>query len=573
MEKMNFCSVFLVVVVLLITMMSSAASGDESPRYFGINHYYNPWGRSDDSVYFKDNSKRIHGFKHTGIPAESGGGDSFAGVAWLDFNNDGWLDFYIANGLGSKDGLMMNNTDGTFRNVIDASGIGGENGSAGVVTADLDNDGLTDIIAVGETGLMSSPSLTNIRVLKNLGEGKFVDVTSTSGLVSSPRNEPGTAIHATLGDIDNDGLLDLFIVAPGSLAHRTQPPNSLWRNNGDFTFTDISAASGVAIATGSCVATFSHYDDDAWIDLYVADCNEINLAPTDLHVFKNNGDLTFDDLTVKLGLDTSKTIEPSATGRGYWMCIGLGDFDNDTDFDLFSTNFGLQLIPNQEMGFFEKNTDGTFTSVENEVGIGGTAKNFGWGCSFADFNNDGFEDLIFAGNLPAFGLIDELGSPGYLFVNNGDKRFSSKQLPVDLSSRYVTGLATADYNNDGFTDVIMATGAWEGEVSSRPILLTNRHYQNKNRSLTIKLEGVESNRSAIGAIVKVYLPGRILTKEVRAGSSFLSQDSPWLTFGVSRAKKISKIVVRWPQGNEEEYKNIRIKRSPIKIREGKGIVR
>jgi len=562
MKKINIFNVFLASAGLAVLGVSSIAYGHERAREVGTN-----------AVYFKDDSKKIKGYKHTGMPVDDGGGDSFTGVAWLDFNNDGWLDMYIANGLGSSDGLMMNNGDGTFTNVIVAAGIGGENGSSGVVAADLDNDGLTDIVAVGETGLMGMPSSANVRVFKNRGGGKFSDVTATTGLLSpSLTNEPGTAMHATLGDIDNDGFLDLFIVAPGSLAHRTQPANTLWRNNGDFTFTNISSASGVDIATGSCVATFSHYDNDAWIDLYVADCNDINLAPTDLHVFKNNGDLSFEDLTTKVGLDTSKTSEPSATGRGYWMCIGLGDFDNDSDFDLFSTNFGLQLVPNQEVGFFERNTNGTFTSVETEVGIGEQAIHFGWGCGFADFNNDGFEDVIHAGNLPAFGLINEQGGPGYLFVNQGNKQFSRNQLPVDLRSKYVTGLATADYNNDGFTDVVMSAGAWDGEVSSLPILLTNKHYKNRNRSITVKLEGVESNRSAIGAIVNVYLPGRILTKEVRAGSSFLSQHSPWLTFGVATAKKIKKIAVRWPNGNEEVYRNIRVKRTAIMIKEGKGIV-
>ena len=272
------------------------------------------------------------------------------------------------------------------------------------------------------------------------------------------------------------------------------------------------------------------------------------------------------------------TENPVLGQRGYWMCVALGDYDNDTDFDLFSSNLGLlfdgNLIPffqNQPHGFFERNTNGTYSSVESEVGIHPLAQNFSWGGSFADFNNDGWEDLIFAGNIPQFPFLQigpATGNPGYLFVNRGNKTFRRDPLPVDLSSKYSTGLATADFNNDGSIDVLISNGAYSEDPHPTPTLLRNKH--SRNSWLTLRLVGTKSNRNAIGARVQVELPGRILTKEIRAGSSFLSQNSPWLTFGLNRNQKARKVKITWPSGVVEEFTKVRGKRI-ITVVEGKGI--
>lgn len=512
-------------------------------------------------VSFTDESHRLIGFEHQGQV-----GDSLSGVAWFDMDNDGWLDFYVANGIGGLDGLMRNDGDGGFTNVIESAGIGDANGSSGVVAADLNNDGYTDIVAVGEAGVGGLPSEVAVRIFKNNGDMTFEDVTANSGLAIP--EVPGSAMHVSLGDIDNDGLLDLFFTAPGSLAFRTQTANSLWKNDGNFQFSNISAGSNVDYAAGACAAAFSHYDDDSWIDLFVADCNNIDMLPTSLRLFKNNGDLTFTELTQAVGLDTVSETDPSPTGRGYWMCVGLSDLDNDRDFDLFSTNFGGKVIPNQEAGMFERNTNGTFTSVETEFGLGDAVLDFGWGCSFADFNNDGFDDLAFVGNIPGFGVIGDTGNPGRLLINDGGKQFRQGELPVDLSNRYTSGLATADYNNDGFSDILAGNGAFL--TNDMPVLLLNQG-NSETRSLTVRLIGMESNRSAVGARVQVELPGRVLTKEVRAGSSILSQDSPWLTFGLARQSKASVVTVKWPSGHEDVVE-LGSARPVITIKEGVGIV-
>ncbi len=515
-------------------------------------------------VTFEETTGDLLGFTHG-----SNGGESLTGIAWLDYNNDGWLDFYVANGIDHNDGLMRNNHDGTFSNVIVEAGLADGNGSSGVVAADLNNDGHVDLIVTGETSaIINAPSARSIRVFRNNGDGRFSDVTALSG-VAIPSG-PGVAFQPVLGDIDKDSYLDLFVTAPGSLPAQRQLANHLFKNNGDFTFTDISAGSGVDYALGACSAAFSHYDNDDLIDLYVSDCGEITLKTNTLRLFQNNGDLTFTELTADVGLDTRTEGAPSPTGRGYWMCTGLGDYDNDADFDLFATNFGQFIpgFPNQESGFFERNTNGTFTSVETEVGIGDVAPHWGWGCSFDDFNNDGWVDLIFAGNLPGVNQIGEFGNPGYLFVNEGNKTFRNEGLPVDLSHKYSSGVATADYNNDGFVDIVVSNGSYADDPNPTPTLLKNK--RNHNHWITIRLVGTTSNRSAVGARVQVELPGRLLTKEVRAGSSFLSQNSPWLTFGLNKNRRAHKIKVTWPSGEVEEFKHVRGRRT-VTIVEGRGI--
>ena len=557
----------------------------DKPGFAGVGNGPPSAVRNAEVVEFEDASDRLIGFTHA-----SNGGDAATGIAWLDYNNDGWLDFYVANGIGHNDGLMRNNRDGTFTNVIQDAGFGDANGSSGVVAGDLNNDGHTDLVVTGEPAalvLFVVPSQRSIRVFKNNGDDTFSDVTAGSGVVIP--DEAGAAMQPVLGDIDNDGLLDLFVTGPGSVNTQQPKPSHLFRNLGGFEFDDISQGSGTEGAVGACAAAFSHYDDDGLVDLYVADCADILGRPTAMRLLKNNGDLTFTDITEQVGLPNPDLANPQVGQRGYWMCVALGDYDNDRDFDLFASNLGLlfdgNLIPffvNQPHGFFEHGTDGKFISVEEQVGIHPTAKNFSWGGSFADFNNDGWEDLIFAGNIPQFPFVQigpDTGNPGYLFVNQGDKTFRRDPLPVDLSNRFSTGLATADYNNDGLVDVIISNGAYAGDPAPTPTLLkntTSRHPQHRHRRrnqwITIRLVGTDSNRDAVGARVRVHLPGRVLTQEIRAGSSFLSQNSPWLTFGLNRNRHAQKIEVFWPSGAVEEFNHVSGRRT-ITIVEGLGIRR
>ncbi len=533
-------------------------------------------------VEFIDASNAVEGFTHgTSI------GDGLSGVAWLDYDNDGWLDFYVANGTPHDDGLLHNNGDGTFTNVSSSAGLADGNGSTGVVAADLDNDGDSDLVVTGDpAAFVGIPSLRAIRVFSNNGDGTFNDITAASG-VAIP-SSPGSAMHPTLGDINNDGYLDLFVTAPASLTNLgVVKPNHLFLNQGGLTFTDISASSGVGYSAASCEATFSHYDDDGYIDLFIADCNLAAPPPPGfplplfkaeaIRLFKNNGDNTFTQLEVGLPSPPPPEQQPFPPPfRGFWMCVGLGDIDLDQDFDLFSSNVGRVMGPNfpEPHGLFRRNADGAFTSIEVEAGITANAMEFSWGCSFADFNNDGWEDLIFVGNFPV-SPFNSYDSPGYLFVNEGGNTFRPEPLPVSLLRKYSSGLASADYDNDGSVDVVVSNASYNRggtniDLTAQPTLFKN--VGNDNHWLTVRLKGrPPSNRSAVGALVKVSVANRVLVKEVRAGSSFASQDSLWLTFGLNRQPRARRIEVTWPSGRVETFKNVRGDRR-ITIVEGRGIV-
>ncbi|MFQ5738335.1 MAG: CRTAC1 family protein [Acidobacteriota bacterium] len=510
------------------------------------------WAPEVDSlsaVVWTDVSTTLQGFTH-----QSASTEGFSGLAWFDYNEDGFLDLFLSNGAGHRNGLMRNNGDGTFTNVSFQAGLVDLFGGSGVAAADIDNDGHVDLF-VNRDGNIMVAIPPRSRLYHNNGDGTFSNITAASGIVIP--SQFGQAMVVAFGDVDNDGFVDLFIGAPGNLPVQNQPGNLLFHNNGDLTFTDISAGSGLDQPMATCAAAFTDYNDDGLQDLMLANCNDTTPAPTPFSLMINEGDLTFTDIASQVGLDTTTETDPSPTGRGFWMCVGLSDYDNDQDFDLFATNTGNRYGTGQEVGFFEHNADGTFTSVETEVGIGDEAQEFGWGCSFADFDNDGFDDLMFGGNLPQRGLIGPgVGNPGYLYMNNQDKTFTRQLLPVDLSDHYTTGIATADFDNNGTVDIAVSNGAWEGEPQAKAVLLSNGG--NGNRWLTVKLigDGIASNRDAIGARVTVIVQGRMMIKEVRAGSSFISQDSPWLHFGLGSRRMADWVIVRWPSGKRTVLRRV-----------------
>lgn len=560
-------------IPVLALWTAAAAAAGEPPR---------------PEVAFEDRTDAAAGFVH-----RAGGGDSVSGVAFLDYNGDGWLDLYVANGVGHDDGLLRNDGPGddgrvSFTNVAAEAGLGDGNGSSGVAAADLDNDGDTDLIVLGDAAfLFGTPSVRSIRLYANDGAGRFTDVTADSGLEIPQR--PGAALQAVLGDVDGDGFLDVFVVAPASLTdlESPRPGNHLFRNLGGLRFDDVSAGSGVDYAGAACAAAFSHYNRDGLIDLFVADCNVADppgdipgiptFRATPLRLYRNRGDGTFVRLDV--GLPDPPAEQPlPPTDRGFWMCVGLGDIDNDRDLDLFSTNVGtffespaFEGIP-QAHTLQERIPGGRFRAIEAEAGIADAARHFSWGCSFADFNNDGLDDLAFAGNLPQLG---EVGNPGYVFVNQGGRRFRSADLPVDLGTEYSSGVATGDWDNDGRVDLVISNAGFNvgalGTGEARPTLLRNLG-DGGNHSITIRLVGSPpSNRDAVGAEVRLVSGGLRMVKEVRAGSSFLSQDSPWLTFGLGQRRWARAIRVQWPSGRVERYHSVRGGRT-ITIVEGQGIV-
>lgn len=515
-------------------------------------------------VTFTDVSDQI-AFVH-----ETDGGDGLVGLAWFDFDNDGFLDLFITNGKGHDNGLFRNNGDGTFTDVAADAGVANGLGNSAVVAGDINNDGWADLFLSGEGGFVGDGQSPTKLYLNN-GDGTFSDITDTAGVPGS-----SVASSAAFGDINNDGYLDLFVTGLSDFTALEERPNRLYLNNGDLTFTDISASAGVDSVLGGCATALTDADGDGLLDILVANCADVNVLPQPVELFHNNGDLTFS--RVEAFNDIGITPEVAAvvgfpSSGGFWMAIALGDFDRDADLDLFFTNTGQNIGAalgglDTAHALSENNGDGTFSTTAS--GIADQGGEFGWGASFADFDNDGYPDLALAGSFPiiagnvsvlAFPLAFRegpgaigpgLGNPGRVLMNDGEGNFVSG-ITFGLENYYTSGLAVGDFNNDGFPDIAIGVTAF-GDNPGQPVLLQNSG--NDSNWLTIKTVGTTSNRDGVGALVTVTVGGSSQAQEVRAGSSFLSMDSPWLTFGLGESAAADFVEVVWPSGAVDRFTNI-----------------
>ena len=533
-------------VIFITTFLTSAAASTDNFS-------------KDQGVTFEDVSAIL------GPYTRSATGEGLGGIAWLDYDQDGDLDLYVTNGVFAANGLFRNNGDGTFTDVSITAGVANGLGNSGVVVGDIDNDGYPDIFLTGE-GRLSGPSQTPTRMYINNGDGTFADITASSGLVGSD-----SSLAAAMGDINNDGYLDVFIASPGHIPFLTGPgtgtsdENKLYLNNGDRTFTDITASAGVSglyvdvfgdtVSDGACVVGFNDYNNDGWQDIVVGNCNAFFsphivptpfvVRPTPLNLYRNNGDNTFTDVADSAGLNLP----------GLWMGLAFGDYDNDGDIDLFATSLGTSAGSQYPHALFRNNGDGTYTEISTNVGISNSE--FSWGATFADFDNNGGLDLYQTGSLPLFGIIGpEKGNPGRLFMNNGEGEFieDSSATGINLSSKYTSGVAQADFDNDGFIDIAVMTAPFSVGPITVPsedfVLLRNQG--NKNHWITVRLIGTQSNRDGIGAVIEAKTGNKIQIREVRAGSSFASSESPWPTFGLGKYQQ-AKITVTWPSGLTETF--------------------
>lgn len=491
------------------------------------------------------------------------GFDGQGGFAWLDYDADNDLDLLLTGGIGSKNGLFRNNNDGTFTDVSAESGID-VGGHGGVVAGDIDNDGYPDVYLSRE-GTIFGLAQNTPRFFHNNGDGTFTDISVMAGISGQE-----TTASPAMADINNDGYLDLFVAAAGH-RHFIFPPakqtlERLYLNNGDLTFTDITDSAGVASGLGSCVASFSYYDDDEWIDLFYGDCNNIDGAQTPFHIFRNNGDNTFVDVREEAGL-----------GLGHWMSSTLGDYDNDGDIDLFATSFGplspLGII--EAHALYRNNGDGTYTDVATEELA---VNQFSFGATFADWDNDGWLDLFYTGSQDTAGLIGpNIGNPGHMFFNDGAGNLieNNDAHGLDLRNILTSSVAKADYDQDGFLDLAIFASAYQMNdiVSGEPIgddgapfLLKNEG--NGNTGVTIRPHGDESNKMAIGAKMWLYTHDLTQVREIYAGGGFLTSESPWPHFGMGK-DKIGMLKVRWPSGLKEKF-IVRSNRV-LDIYEGEGI--
>ena len=506
-----------------------------------------------------------------------------SGIAFFDYDHDGWLDIYLTNGMrleetyapgqGPTSHLFKNNRDGTFTDVTERSGLARTGWGVGVSVGDYDNDGWDDLFCT---------TWGHNILFHNNGDGTFTDVTKKAGLYEE-RVRWGSGCCWL--DYDRDGFLDLFVgnyiefdqskvPAPGATTNcqwkgipvmcgpRGLPggSNILYRNNGEGTFTDVSEKSGI-LKPGprySITAVSYDFDNDGWPDIYVAVDSEPSI------LFHNNHDGTFTDIAVMAGCAYNEDGQEQA-GMG----VGVADYDCDGWFDIFKTNFA-----DDTSDLYRNNGDGTFTDVTFASGIGVNTQYVGWGTGFLDYDNDGWPDIIQI-NGHVYPEIDNqhLGAtfkvPRIVYRNLGNGKFKdvSAQLGPGISEKFSSrGCALGDYDNDGDIDVLVLN------MNDPPSLLRNDG-GNENNWIKLRLIGTKCNRTAIGARARVVTGKHVQMDEVASGGSVMSQSDLRLHFGLGQAKVVDLIEVKWPTTQKvERFANVEVNQF-LTVREGQGIVR
>jgi len=499
------------------------------------------------------------------------------GCAFLDYDNDGWMDIFLLSGTrlegnppGATNRLYKNNRDGTFTDVTEKAGLQAVGWANGVCVADYNNDGFDDIFCTyfGQNMLF-----------RNNGDGTFTEATKAAGLLNDkPRWGAGCAFL----DYDRDGNLDLFVSnyvhfsferAPVSGANsncnfhgvpvecgpRGLPTgmHSLYRNNGDGTFTDVSQQAGISQFTkcyGMTVVA-ADLDEDGWPDIYVA-CDS-----TPSLLFMNNHDGTFREEGVLRGVALSDDGEEQA-GMG----VGVGDYDLDGHLDLFKTHFA-----DDSCVLYHNDGKGNFDDVTRSSRIGVETRYVCWGAGMVDLDNDGYPDLFMVtGNV--YPEVERklaqypYKTPRAVFRNLGNRSFEEL---IDVAGPGVAaahssrGCAFGDFDNDGDVDILIVN------MNEPPSLLRN-DVQGKQNWIKVKLEGVKSNRSAIGARVIARYNGKAQAQCVLSQSSYYSCNDPRLHFGLG-GSPFADLEVHWPSGGSESFRHIRANQL-ITLREGVGPV-
>lgn len=501
------------------------------------------------------------------------------GVAFIDYDNDGWLDIFVLNGTrfggapaGTTNRLYRNNRDGTFTDVTEKAGLVREGWASAVCAGDYNNNGYPDLFITywGQNVLY-----------RNNGDGTFTDVTKEAGLVEAKRR---WGAGCTFIDYDRDGKLDLFVTnyvdfdpervpkpggnsfcnwkgIPVNCGPLGLPPgsHSLYHNNGDGTFTDVTEKSGVGKAKGSygMTAVAGDFDNDGWPDIYVA-CDS-----TPSFLFRNNHDGTFSEVALENGVALNEDGMEQA-GMG----LGVGDYNLDGNLDIFKTHFA-----DDTHVLYKNDGNGNFQDMTIKSGLGVETRYIGWGAGMHDLDNDGHPDLFFVtGNvypevekkLPRYAYK----TPRVLFRNLGNGTFEELMDQVGPGMEEVQssrGCAFGDFDNDGDLDILI----WN--MDAPPSLLRNDIAASAGRHwIKVKLEGVTSNRSAIGGRVTCLYGGKKQAQEVLSQASFYSVNDWRLHFGLGTAT-VADLEVRWPSGKQEVFRGVEADRL-VTIREGTGIV-
>eukprot|EP00516_Mucochytrium_quahogii_P001148 CAMPEP_0203755268 /NCGR_PEP_ID=MMETSP0098-20131031/8736_1 /ASSEMBLY_ACC=CAM_ASM_000208 /TAXON_ID=96639 /ORGANISM=" , Strain NY0313808BC1" /LENGTH=564 /DNA_ID=CAMNT_0050646643 /DNA_START=96 /DNA_END=1790 /DNA_ORIENTATION=- len=523
-------------------------------------------------------------------------GPILTGAAVIDYDGDGFEDFVVQKGL-----FRNVNGEGRFVDVTkEAFGKGDAlAGGTGYAAADLDNDGHTDLIVVRDGD--------DLAVYINQGDGTF-KLVETTGLKG-----PVSALSIALADTDGNGCLDVFISARGDPPlkpkNRRNFENRFYKavscEAGNLVYEDATEASGLIdrAAEGTLAVAFNDFDKDGDLDLFAYNGNlvEPEVIQTPVVLYENDGKGKFTDVTEKVGLSKY---------NGYWMGVAFGDYSRNGFLDHAVTNLGMKkhkavplgsvkdspnaVLMNDGDGHF---VEGLSANRDHELFMDGAVQNFefGWGAIGADWNLDTFDDWMYVGAVPLKPLL--YSCPGRLFFTHalpgyrGKTYFkeSSEVLNIDMSTKFTSGAAMIDVNNDNFADILVATAkfgkdveflgkkfgtiGWEGK--GEPIVLLNKG--NSNNGICIRLQGKKgsTNRDAIGARVEMFfgppaaasVPAAV--REVRCGSSFASTESKRLLFGLGDDKAANFRVV-WPSGLTEYHAAVKTRAECYQWVEGDG---
>jgi hypothetical protein len=506
-----------------------------------------------------------------------------AGVAWVDYDRDGWTDALVLSGTRLAEGerrdatfsegdapsnrLYRNRGDGTFVDVTERTGLRRTGWASGVCAGDYDNDGWLDLFFTyyGRNVLY-----------RNERGASFTDVTAAAGLAMA---DVRWGSGCTFIDYDRDGRLDLFVSNYLRLDLLTTPepgkgPNCLWKglpvncgpkglptdtnrlfhNRGKGTFADVSDASGISRVTGRYPMTAAAVDlnEDGWTDIYVASDSTAAI------LYRNNRDGSFTDVALETGAAYNEQGNAQA-GMG----LAVGDINTDGRLDLLKTHFADD-IPALYRGL----AGGLFEDIATSAGLGVQNRHVEWGAGLPDLDNDGHPDLFYVtGNVypeveRALPQYPHRG-PRIVFRNMGGTRFddvSSTSGPGATTARSSRGAAFGDFDRDGDVDVLVMN------MNERPSLLRN-DYRGPNGWLAIELEGVTSSRDGLGAIVRVTTGKRVQAQAALSQASYYSHNDLRLHFGVGAHARVDRIEVRWPSGIVDVVRDVPV-RQVMKIREG-----